>query len=317
MFTIRPSPRRRIRGSARRPRRMGARTMVSKAARASSSPTSSTAPEAGKPALLTTAQGLRRPITRAQAAASRTSRTTVRTSTPAASAAERTWRALAVERTLPTESKPARASAIVVARPSPELAPVVRTKRFPAMGTVLIVESLTVDLDGPVHYASYGGTGDPLVLIHGLGGSHLNWMAVGDRLAIRHRVFAPDLLGFGLTPMRLGQRATLESNQALLEGFLERVVEGPATLVGNSMGGRLALQVAAHRPDLVRRLVLVDPAAPNPTLGGVDGLVIVFFAALLAPMAEPYLRRRSRRMGAEQIVRATLAVCCEDPHRVP
>jgi len=185
------------------------------------------------------------------------------------------------------------------------------------MGTVLIVESLTVDIDGPVHYASYGGQGDPVVLIHGLGGSHLNWMAVGDRLAIRHRVYAPDLRGFGLTPMRLGQRATLDANQALVEGFLERVVQSPATLVGNSMGGRLALQVAAHRPELVRRLVLVDPAAPNPTLGGVDGLVIVFFAALLAPMAEPYLGRRSRRMGAEKIVRATLAVCCEDPSRVP
>ena len=179
------------------------------------------------------------------------------------------------------------------------------------------MESLTVDLDGPVHYASYGGTGDPVVLIHGLGGSYLNWMSVGDRLAIRHRVYAPDLRGFGLTPLRLGQRATLESNQALLESFLEKVVRGPATLVGNSMGGRLALQVAANRPELVRRLVLVDPAAPNPTMGGVDGLVMVFFAALLAPMAETYLRRRSRRMGAEQIVRATLAVCCEDPDRIP
>ncbi|HEX6350242.1 MAG TPA: alpha/beta hydrolase [Candidatus Dormibacteraeota bacterium] len=185
------------------------------------------------------------------------------------------------------------------------------------MGTVLIVESLTVDIDGPVHYADYGGTGDPLVLVHGLGGSYLNWMSVADRLAIRHRVYAVDLRGFGLTAMRRGQHATLEDNQALLEGFLERVVGGPATLIGNSMGGRLSLQVAAHRPELVRRLVLVDPAAPNPTLGGVDGLVVVFFAALLAPMAEPYLRRRSRRMGAEKIVRTTLAVVCEDPNRIP
>lgn len=179
------------------------------------------------------------------------------------------------------------------------------------------MESLTVEIDGPVHYAAYGGTGDPLVLVHGLGGSYLNWMSVADRLAIRHRVYAVDLRGFGLTAMRRGQHATLEDNQALLEGFLERVVGGPATLIGNSMGGRLSLQVAAHRPELVRRLVLVDPAAPNPTMGGVDGLVVVFFAALLAPMAEPYLRRRSRRMGAEKIVRATLAVVCEDPNRIP
>jgi pimeloyl-ACP methyl ester carboxylesterase len=185
------------------------------------------------------------------------------------------------------------------------------------MGTVLIVESLTVDIDGPVHYADYGGSGPPMLLIHGLAGSHLNWMAVGDRLATNHRVYALDLRGFGLTPLGRGQKATLQANQALIEGFLEKVVGGPAILVGNSMGGRLSLQVAASRPDLVSRLVLVDPAAPNPTLGGVDGMVILAFAAMLAPAAEPYMRRRARRMGAERLVRATLSVCCEDPNRVP
>jgi pimeloyl-ACP methyl ester carboxylesterase len=184
------------------------------------------------------------------------------------------------------------------------------------MGTVLIVQSLTVDIDGPVHYADFGGSGEPVVLIHGLGGSHLNWMAVADDLARDHRVYAPDLRGHGLTPLGQGQQATLEANQALIERFLQEVVGGPATLVGNSMGGRLSMQVAAARPDQVSRLVLVDPAAPNPSLGGVDGLVIVFFAALLSPLAEPYLRRRARRMGAEKAVRATLAIVCEDPRRV-
>jgi pimeloyl-ACP methyl ester carboxylesterase len=198
----------------------------------------------------------------------------------------------------------------------PELAPVVRTSRSAAMVTVIAVKSLTVDIDGPVHYADFGGAGEPMVLIHGLGGSHLNWMAVGDALARDHRVYAPDLRGFGLTPLGKGQTATLEANQALLERFLEQVVGGPATLVGNSMGGRLSMQVAAARPDQVTRLVLVDPAAPNPFLGGVDGLVIAYFAALLSPVAEPYLRRRARRMGAEKGVRATFAIVCEDPNRV-
>ncbi|MEP7105211.1 MAG: alpha/beta hydrolase [Chloroflexota bacterium] len=178
------------------------------------------------------------------------------------------------------------------------------------------MQSLTVDIDGPVHYADFGGSGEPVLLIHGLGGSHLNWMAVADDLARDHRVYAVDLRGFGLTPLGRGQKATLDANQALLERFLQQVVGGPATLVGNSMGGRLSMQVAASRPDQVSRLVLVDPAAPNPSLGGVDGLVVVFFAALLSPVAEPYLRRRARRMGAEKAVRATLAVVCEDPRRV-
>jgi len=65
------------------------------------------------------------------------------------------------------------------------------------------VESLTVDIDGPVHYADYGGSGPPLLLIHGLAGSYLNWMSVADRLAITHRVWALDLRGFGLTPLAL------------------------------------------------------------------------------------------------------------------
>ena len=179
------------------------------------------------------------------------------------------------------------------------------------------MKSLTVDIDGPVHYADFGGSGEPVVLIHGLGGSHLNWMAVADDLARDRRVYAVDLRGFGLTPLGRGQKATLEANQALLERFLEQVVGGPATLVGNSMGGRLSMQVAASRPDQVSRLVLVDPAAPNPTLGGVDGLVMVFFAALLSPAAETYLRRRARRMGAEKAVRATLAIVCENPRLIP
>ena len=160
------------------------------------------------------------------------------------------------------------------------------------------MESLTVDIDGPVHYADHGGSGLPLLLIHGLAGSYLNWMSVADRLAINHRVRALDLRGFGLTPLGRGQNSSLEANQALIEGFLEKVVGGPAILLGNSMGGRLSLQVAASRPDLVSRLVLVDPAAPNPRLAGVDGMVIVAFAAMLAPAAEPYLRRRVRRMRA-------------------
>ena len=45
------------------------------------------------------------------------------------------------------------------------------------------MRSRTIDLDGPVHYADFGGTGPTLVLVHGLGGSHVNWMAVGPALA--------------------------------------------------------------------------------------------------------------------------------------
>ena len=62
------------------------------------------------------------------------------------------------------------------------------------------MEHRTVDLDGPVHYADFGGTGRPVVLVHGLGGSYANWLAVGPRLAALGRVYALDLAGHGLTP---------------------------------------------------------------------------------------------------------------------
>src|SRR5204863_477650 len=61
--------------------------------------------------------------------------------------------------------------------------------------------SRTLDLDGPVHVADFGGAGPTMVLVHGLGGSHANWLAVGPALAAHARVLAPDLPGFGRTPL--------------------------------------------------------------------------------------------------------------------
>jgi pimeloyl-ACP methyl ester carboxylesterase len=169
---------------------------------------------------------------------------------------------------------------------------------------------------GPIHYADYGGSGRPMVLVHGLGGSHLNWMAVGGALARSHRVLAPDLIGFGYTPPA-GRRATIHQNLGALERFLVQVVREPAILVGNSMGGMLSAYVAARRPEWVESLVLVDPACPNPRFAGVSAVVVAFFGALLAPgLGARYVRRRALRMGPEVAVDQTLAVVCADPRRI-
>lgn len=172
------------------------------------------------------------------------------------------------------------------------------------------------DAGGPIHYADFGGSGSPLVLVHGLGGSHLNWMSVGPELARSHRVLAPDLIGFGYTPPA-GRSATVQQNLRALERFLVQVVGEPAILVGNSMGGLLSAYAAARRPDWVDSLVLVDPACPNPRFAGVSALVVAFFGTLLAPgLGASYIRRRALRMGPEALVDATLSVVCSDPHRV-
>lgn len=180
------------------------------------------------------------------------------------------------------------------------------------------MELRTADAGGPIAYADYGGSGQTMVLVHGLGGMHLNWMAVGDQLARGYRVVAPDLIGFGATPPA-GRRSSIPANLQALHRFI-RVIGGgePVILVGNSMGGLLSGFLAAESPHLVDRLVLVDPAVPNPRFEGVSALVIAFFAALMAPgVASAYLRRRSRQLGAEALVRSTLAAVCADPRRVP
>src|SRR2546428_8653300 len=118
-----------------------------------------------------------------------------------------------------------------------------------------------VDTDGPVHYYDFGGSGPPLVCVHGLGGSALNWMAVGHQLARDYRVLAPDLRGFGETPLSSGV-STIASNQRLLDRFIREVAGSPAVLVGNSMGGLLSSLQAARRPETVSAAVLADPALP-------------------------------------------------------
>lgn len=172
------------------------------------------------------------------------------------------------------------------------------------------------DEDG-MHYVDYGGPADapPLVLVHGLGGSHLNWDLVAPVLARRHRVIAVDLPGFGLSAPG-AQPSTVPVNVALLDRFVRRVAGRPAVLVGNSMGGMIAILLAARSPDLVHGLVLVDPALPpaefRPT--GVEGAV---FLHLLPGLGEYLAGARRRRIGPGATVRGMLRLCGVDPGRVP
>ena len=72
-----------------------------------------------------------------------------------------------------------------------------------------------------------------------------------------HRAIAPDLPGFGDEPLRLGRLSYVEHVSALLDS--------PAAVVGCSLGGRIALELAVERPELVERLVLVNSALPGWT----------------------------------------------------
>lgn len=174
----------------------------------------------------------------------------------------------------------------------------------------------TVDLEGPVHFIDFGGSGPAMVLVHGLGGSHVNWMAVGRRLAERARVVAVDLAGFGRTPLA-GRSASVDANRVLLDRFLDAVLEEPAILVGNSMGGLISMMEAAEAPEKVTGLVLVAPAQPRPPRTRPDLLVAASFAAYALPgVGERVLGWRAKLLGPEGVVRETLRVCCGDATRV-
>src|SRR4051794_37478484 len=177
----------------------------------------------------------------------------------------------------------------------------------------------TVDLGGPVHYLDFGGSpaGPLVVAVHGLGGAAWNWAALAPLLTGDARVLAIDLAGHGRTPAA-GRRTTVPANRRLLDAFLREVAGEPVVLVGNSMGGAISLLEAADAPDLVRGLVLVDPALPRPLLSRIDARVATSFALLALPgVGEAVLGRRRRLVTAEQQVRETLALCCVDPSRVP
>lgn len=170
-----------------------------------------------------------------------------------------------------------------------------------------------------MHYVDYGGPDDGplLLLVHGLGGSLLNWAAIAPTLAETCRVVAIDLVGFGRT-QPLGRSPHIDTNRDLLARFVDEVIGHPVILVGNSMGGLLSLLLADLRPDLVSGLVLVDPAVPVGPTARPDPLVTLMFGAYAVPaLARVLMSRRRSLFSAESQAMAVLRLCCVDTRRVP
>ncbi|HKA50079.1 MAG TPA: alpha/beta hydrolase [Candidatus Dormibacteraeota bacterium] len=134
-----------------------------------------------------------------------------------------------------------------------------------------------VRLDGlDVHHV-YGGHGSPsVVFVHGLGSAgYLEWRYTLPALARAHRVFAPDLPGFGRSEKPAGGYGIPLFARVIDEYIRTRRLK--PVLVGTSMGGRVALDVALRSPELVRKLVLVN------SLGVVRPAVHPFYPLLLVP----------------------------------
>jgi pimeloyl-ACP methyl ester carboxylesterase len=179
-------------------------------------------------------------------------------------------------------------------------------------------ESRTVDLDGPVHYVDFGGNpdGPTVVLVHGLGGSHLNWDLLAPLLTPHGRVYAIDLPGFGRSEP--GERkASVQANVGVVKRFLDEVTGTPVVLVGNSMGGMISILVSGERPDAVSSLVLLDPAVPGPRRA-MDPLVALMFAIYAIPLVgERFMAKRRTSTSVRERVIETLTLCGVDPDTVP
>lgn len=167
-----------------------------------------------------------------------------------------------------------------------------------------------------LHWRDYGGNGDTLVLVHGLGGSLINWDAVGPRFARHHRVVAPDLPGFGLSPPRADYR--LSTHVAALAEFIE-AFETPVVLMGNSMGGLICELLTSEHPHLVDRLILVSPATPpripDPRL---DWPTVTRLAIEAIPgVGSAFGRLVMWKYDPEEVVHLGLEAITHDPSRIP
>jgi pimeloyl-ACP methyl ester carboxylesterase len=118
-----------------------------------------------------------------------------------------------------------------------------------------------VDLAGtPVNYVDLGSGGrEPMVFVHGLGGQWQNWLENLPRAALERRVIALDLPGFGSTPMP-SDKITIPGYGRCVDSLCDKLGLGRVDIVGNSMGGYIAAEVAIQFPQRIDQLLLVSAA---------------------------------------------------------
>ena len=130
------------------------------------------------------------------------------------------------------------------------------------------------------------GQGPPLLLLHGFDSSHLEFRRLAPLLVDRHQLFIPDLHGFGFCPRPAGGTYTpgtvLDHLEAVLAELLRRSDSTAIGLIGASMGGSVAVELARRQPQAIERLLLLAPAGltgrPMPVPPLLDQLGARFLA---------------------------------------
>lgn len=137
-----------------------------------------------------------------------------------------------------------------------------------------------------VAYQDAGRGDEALLLIHGMAGSSETWRAVISQLSTKYRVVAPDLLGHGQSAKPRSDYS-LGAFAVLLRDLLDELGISRATVIGQSLGGGVAMQFAYQHPDYCQRLVLISSGGLGPDVGWTLRLLSAPGAELILPVIAP------------------------------
>jgi pimeloyl-ACP methyl ester carboxylesterase len=159
---------------------------------------------------------------------------------------------------------------------------------------------------------------EPMLCVHGLGGSSHNWTDFAGVLRNHYAIEAIDLPGHGRSGPAPDNDYSVDAHAKSVISYLEYRNAGPVHLVANSMGGAVSVLVAARRPDLVRTLTMISPALPDNRIRAFPLRNDPRAALVVVPgLGEAVLRFYNRKYSPEARVKATIALCFTDPKRYP
>ncbi|MCH4089662.1 alpha/beta fold hydrolase [Acetobacter sp.] len=114
------------------------------------------------------------------------------------------------------------------------------------------------------HYLRYGGKGTPLVLVPGITSPAITWGFVGERLAEKNDVYILDVRGRGLSSTGPDLNYDLDSYAGDILAFIKVLGLKDVTLMGHSMGARIAIRAARKDSSALAQLMLIDPPVSGP-----------------------------------------------------
>ncbi|MEO6628058.1 MAG: alpha/beta fold hydrolase, partial [Aquihabitans sp.] len=145
-------------------------------------------------------------------------------------------------------------------------------------------ERATLSLHGHNVYYRRAGKGPVVLLVHGMAGSSATWQSVIEEMTEHFTVIAPDLPGHDRSAKPRGDYS-LGAYASFLRDLLHELDLGPATVVGQSLGGGVAMQFAYQYPELCHRLVLVGSGGLGEEVSGLLRVLALPGVELVGPVA--------------------------------